>query len=61
MSSGCATPPIQGTPEADTDVMLGDSLEKFFTAVGIANDGIMTLGISWKFEVRNALEDQNER
>jgi len=43
---------VKDTSEAADNVLLGDSLDKFFGAVGIASDGIMTLGISWKFECK---------
>lgn len=43
---------VKDSSEGDENVLLGDSLDKFFAAVGIASDGIMTLGISWKFECK---------
>jgi len=42
----------EGTEQAGTDSLLDTSLDKFFNAVGIASDGIMTLGISWKFDCK---------
>jgi len=43
---------VKDTEQAGGDVLLGDSLDKFFSAVNISSDGIMTLGISWKFECK---------